>query len=67
MHVFSKPILIENMTMFVSCSIGISMHQDDIDSYHDLIKYADTAMYKAKEKGRNKLSVLYFRYDGSGI
>jgi len=49
----SKPILIENMTMFVSCSIGISMHQDDIDSYHDLIKYADTAMYKAKEKGRN--------------
>jgi len=49
----SKPVLIENMTMFVSCSIGISMHQDEIDSYHDFIKYADTAMYKAKEKGRN--------------
>ena len=49
----SKPVLIENMTMFVSCSIGISIYQDNIDSYHDLIKYADTAMYKAKEKGRN--------------
>ena len=49
----SKPVLIDNMTMFVSCSIGISMHQDEIDSYHDFIKYADTAMYKAKERGRN--------------
>lgn len=49
----SKPILIGNMTMFVSCSIGISMYQEGIDSYHDFIKYADTAMYKAKEKGRN--------------
>ena len=49
----SRPVLIENMTMFVSCSIGISMYQEEIDSYHDFIKYADTAMYKAKEHGRN--------------
>ena len=49
----SKPVLIDNMTMFVSCSIGISLHREEIDSYHDFIKYADTAMYKAKEKGRN--------------
>lgn len=49
----SKPILIENMTMFVSCSIGISLYSDDTLSYQDFVKYADTAMYKAKEAGRN--------------
>ncbi len=49
----SKPILIESMTMFISCSIGISVHQEEVCSPHDLIKYADTAMYKAKEQGRN--------------
>ena len=49
----SKPIFIESMTMFVSCSIGISMHYEEIHSPHDLIKHADTAMYKAKEQGRN--------------
>ena len=49
----SKPILINNTTMFVSCSIGISIYDDNMLSYNDLIKYADTAMYKAKERGRN--------------
>lgn len=49
----SRVVLIENMTMFVSCSIGISIYNDKINSYHDFIKYADTAMYKAKERGRN--------------
>lgn len=49
----SAPILIEKTTMFVSCSIGISFYPDDTVSHQDFIKYADTAMYKAKEKGRN--------------
>jgi diguanylate cyclase (GGDEF)-like protein len=49
----SEPILIENKTMFVSCSIGISVYQDTTHSYQNLVKYADTAMYKAKENGRN--------------
>jgi len=50
----SKPIEFDNMTMFVSCSIGISMYNKSIQTYSDLIKYADTAMYKAKESGRNR-------------
>jgi EAL domain-containing protein (putative c-di-GMP-specific phosphodiesterase class I) len=39
--------------MFVSCSIGISLYPDDTVSFQDFIKYADTAMYKAKERGRD--------------
>ena len=49
----SAPIEIERKSMFVSCSIGISLYPDDTVSYQDFIKYADTAMYKAKENGRN--------------
>ncbi len=50
----SKPLEIDTMTMFVSCSIGISIYDETIRTYTDLIKYADTAMYKAKENGRNR-------------
>ncbi len=49
----SKPILIDGQTMFVSCSIGISIYQKNTHNYQDFIKYADTAMYKAKEEGRS--------------
>jgi diguanylate cyclase (GGDEF)-like protein len=52
MSCISEPIVIDNMTMFVSCSMGISLYDNSI-FYQDFIKYADTAMYKAKEKGRN--------------
>lgn len=49
----SKPILADNKTMFVACSIGISVYKEHPRNYQDFIKYADTAMYKAKEAGRN--------------
>jgi diguanylate cyclase (GGDEF)-like protein len=49
----SDPIEIERRSMFVSCSIGISLYPDDTVSFQDFIKYADTAMYKAKERGRD--------------
>jgi len=49
----SDPIEIERRNMFVSCSIGISLYPDDTVSFQDFIKYADTAMYKAKERGRD--------------
>ena len=49
-----EPIIIGNTTMFISCSIGISLYPDDTTSYQDMIKYADTAMYKAKELKRGQ-------------
>jgi len=38
----------------VGCSIGISVYPLDARNYEDLIKYADMAMYKAKEGGKNQ-------------
>ncbi|QDZ28375.1 EAL domain-containing protein [Noviherbaspirillum sp. UKPF54] len=47
------PILLRDQEIAVTCSIGISAYPHDADDPHTLLKYADTAMYHAKEKGRN--------------
>ncbi|MEW6646872.1 MAG: PAS domain S-box protein [Pseudomonadota bacterium] len=39
--------------VFVTTSAGISVYPQDAQSLDDMIKYADTAMYHAKEAGRN--------------
>lgn len=39
--------------LHITSSIGISIYPDDATSDSNLIKYADVAMYKAKEEGRN--------------
>ncbi len=49
-----KPYSIQGHRINISCSIGISIYPDDTKDLHDLIKYADTAMYKAKSEGKNK-------------
>jgi len=46
-------IVIEAHEFTISASIGISLYPHDARSQNDLLKYADIAMYKAKEKGRN--------------
>jgi len=49
----SAPHSIENQTVHVDGSIGISVYPQDGEDAETLIKNADTAMYHAKEKGRN--------------
>lgn len=47
------PIQLENHALHISASIGISLYPKDSQTKSDLLKYADTAMYKAKDEGRN--------------
>lgn len=44
---------IDDLEIFTHASIGISVYPDNADDVDKLIKYADTAMYRAKEEGRN--------------
>jgi diguanylate cyclase (GGDEF)-like protein/PAS domain S-box-containing protein len=47
------PLVIDGYEQFVTASIGIAVYPDDGDDADTLIKNADVAMYRAKERGRN--------------
>ena len=49
----SRSVEISGHTLNTSCSIGISIFPLDAKDDRTLMKNADTAMYHAKEKGRN--------------
>jgi diguanylate cyclase (GGDEF)-like protein len=48
-----RPFLIDGNEIFVTASIGISLFPEDGDDCDSLLKFADTAMYHAKNCGKN--------------
>ena len=48
-----RSFLIEGNEIFVTASIGISLFPEDGDDCGSLLKFADTAMYHAKNCGKN--------------
>jgi diguanylate cyclase (GGDEF)-like protein len=53
LEVFTEPFRIQGHELFITASIGISLYPNDGEDPETLVKYADTAMYLAKEQGRN--------------
>lgn len=49
----NQPFDVNQYTLHLSISIGISICPDDGRSVQEMLKNADTAMYKSKERGRN--------------
>ncbi len=49
----TKPFLLGTHQIHTTTSIGISLFPDDAKEVPDLIKYADSALYEAKSRGRN--------------
>lgn len=49
-----KPIVVADKQMFVSSSIGVAVYPEDGRDFNVLFKNADTAMYEAKENGKNQ-------------
>jgi len=50
---FSRSFTIKNKELFITASIGITLYPLDDNNAADLLRDADTAMYHAKENGRN--------------
>ncbi len=55
----SEPFLLSDQQASIGATIGISVCPDDSQDRDELIKFADNAMYEAKEGGRNS----YCYYD----
>jgi diguanylate cyclase (GGDEF)-like protein len=50
----SEPFFINDLTLQLSTSIGISLYPDDAENVVDLISIADYALYEAKRAGKNR-------------
>ena len=53
LNAVAEPYATQERDFIVSCSIGISIYPEDGHEPNTLLKYADSAMYKAKKSGRN--------------
>jgi len=54
LNLIQKPISLDMHTFYSSASIGIAIYPDDTTDRTSLLKFSDTAMYKAKEDGGNR-------------
>lgn len=58
---FTAPFLVDGYDLHLTLSIGICIFPGDGEDVDSLIKNADAAMYRAKEKGRN--GYQFFTHD----
>ncbi|WP_049721840.1 putative bifunctional diguanylate cyclase/phosphodiesterase [Gilvimarinus polysaccharolyticus] len=59
--VVSQPIKHDKMELRITCSVGVVVYPDKNNIVDELLRYADTAMYHVKEKGRD--SIEFFNKD----
>jgi len=52
-HSLAEPFKIKTREVYIGCSIGISLFPEDGLNADQMLQYADMAMYRAKEAGRN--------------
>jgi diguanylate cyclase (GGDEF)-like protein len=51
---FCEPFILNNQECLITTSIGVAVYPADGEDSETLIKNADIAMYRAKEKGKNQ-------------
>ncbi len=56
LHSLAQPYFIEEQSVRISASIGVSLYPDDETDLDTLMRHADQAMYQAKINGRNRYS-----------
>jgi diguanylate cyclase (GGDEF)-like protein len=62
-----KPFVLEGREFFVTASIGIALSPQDGDELSQLMKNADTAMYHAKERGKNNFQFYQADMNASAL
>lgn len=56
LQTISAPMTLKGHTLTLTASVGVSMYPGDGDDSVQILKNADTAMYRSKEKGRNRIT-----------
>ncbi|MCX6344340.1 MAG: EAL domain-containing protein [Armatimonadetes bacterium] len=63
----SRPFIIQNQEFNIGSSIGVSIYPSDAQDFNGIVKNADTAMYRAKELGRNNCQFYNAEMDAATI
>nr|WP_255840544.1 EAL domain-containing protein [Pseudomonas benzenivorans] len=63
----ARPFILEGREFFVTASIGIALSPQDGDELSQLMKNADTAMYHAKERGKNNFQFYQADMNASAL
>jgi diguanylate cyclase (GGDEF)-like protein/PAS domain S-box-containing protein len=64
-EVLSAPVMIDGRALVATVSIGVSMFPRDGATMGELLKHSDTAMYQAKDLGRNNFQIFSPKMDRS--
>ncbi|MBP3964950.1 EAL domain-containing protein [Paenibacillus lignilyticus] len=56
-NLFQQPFVLQGMEYYVTASIGVTVFPEHSDDAELLMKYADAAMYRAKEEGKNNYRI----------
>ncbi|UXH39375.1 EAL and GGDEF domain-containing protein [Pseudomonas promysalinigenes] len=62
-----RPFVLEGREFFVTASIGIALSPQDGNELSQLMKNADTAMYHAKERGKNNFQFYQTEMNASAL
>ena len=63
LQVISNPIIINDIELQVSASIGVTLYPQDDGDADQLLRHADQAMYIAKQAGKNRYHLFDIAHD----
>jgi diguanylate cyclase (GGDEF)-like protein/PAS domain S-box-containing protein len=57
-HALSAPMIVDGRTLVTTVSIGVALYPHDGTDMGELLRHSDTAMYQAKDRGRNNFQLF---------